>query len=112
MTPMLWWLAQNTLLAAALAVLVTIACRVGRFRPAVCHALWLLVLLKLVAPPLWPCPWPTTNETVYTVDAPAPPRDADWSGVPKVEEADPAEFAASESLYTKWLERPPTVLSE
>src|SRR5262249_19518660 len=51
MTPMLWWLAQNTLLAAALAALVAIACRVGRFRPAVRHALWLLVLLKLVAPP-------------------------------------------------------------
>jgi beta-lactamase regulating signal transducer with metallopeptidase domain len=53
---MLWWLAQNAVLAALLAVLVALACRLGRFRPAVRHALWLVVLLKLVTPPglVWP----------------------------------------------------------
>jgi beta-lactamase regulating signal transducer with metallopeptidase domain len=48
---MLWWLAQNALLAGLLAVGVAVACRVGRFRPAVRHALWLVVLLKLLTPP-------------------------------------------------------------
>jgi beta-lactamase regulating signal transducer with metallopeptidase domain len=53
---MLWWLAQNAVLAGLLAVLVALACRLGRFRPAVRHALWLVVLLKLVTPPgiAWP----------------------------------------------------------
>lgn len=39
-----------------LAVLVEILCRLGRFRPALCHALWLVVLVKLLVPPVvaWP----------------------------------------------------------
>jgi beta-lactamase regulating signal transducer with metallopeptidase domain len=48
---MLWWLAQNAVLAGLLAVGVAVACRIGRFRPAVRHALWLVVLLKLLTPP-------------------------------------------------------------
>src|SRR5262249_11302851 len=48
---MLWWLAQNAVLAGLLAVGVAVACRVGRFRPAVRHALWLVVLIKLLTPP-------------------------------------------------------------
>jgi beta-lactamase regulating signal transducer with metallopeptidase domain len=53
---MLFWLAQSTIVAGLLAIVVAIACRFGRFRPAVRHALWLVVLLKLVTPPLltWP----------------------------------------------------------
>ncbi len=49
---MIWWLAQNTLLAGLLAVLATLACRFVRLSPATRHALWLVVLLKLVSPPL------------------------------------------------------------
>src|SRR5437764_788653 len=55
---MLWWLAQNAVLGAVLALLVAVVCRLGHFRPAVRHALWLVVLVKLVAPPLIPWPWP------------------------------------------------------
>jgi beta-lactamase regulating signal transducer with metallopeptidase domain len=53
---MLSWLVQNAIFAGLLAVVVAIVCRLGRFRPAVQHALWLVVLLKLVTPPLvtWP----------------------------------------------------------
>jgi WD40 repeat protein/beta-lactamase regulating signal transducer with metallopeptidase domain len=42
--------------AACAAVLALVAVLVGRRcrRPAVLHALWLLVLVKLVTPPLWP----------------------------------------------------------
>src|SRR5262245_8102512 len=53
----LGWLAQNALLAGILAGFVALACRLGRFGPAVRHALWLLVLLKLVTPPLVEWPW-------------------------------------------------------
>ncbi len=42
--------------AVCAGVLALVAVLVGRFcrRPAVLHGLWLLVLLKLVTPPLWP----------------------------------------------------------
>lgn len=41
---------------AVLALFVELACRFGKFRPTLCHALWLVVLLKLMAPPVlgWP----------------------------------------------------------
>ena len=47
---------------AALAIAVEAACRLGRFRPAVCHALWLVVLVKLVAPPV--VAWPLSAEAL------------------------------------------------
>ena len=51
---------SNTVMAGVLALAafgVGKACR----RPALAHALWLLVLLKLVTPPLVrvPVPWPS-----------------------------------------------------
>lgn len=41
------WLLQNALMAGLLALVVAIVCRLLRPRPAVQHALWLLVLIKL-----------------------------------------------------------------
>jgi beta-lactamase regulating signal transducer with metallopeptidase domain len=55
---MLWWLAQTTVMAAALAGLVALVCLLGRLRPAVRHALWLVVLVKLLTPPGVAWPWP------------------------------------------------------
>src|SRR5438067_1936197 len=49
---MIAWLAETTVVAAALAGAVALLCRGLRPRPAVRHALWLVVLLKLLAPPL------------------------------------------------------------
>src|ERR687887_524383 len=43
----------NALLAAGLGLAVALVTRVWR-RPALAHALWLLVLLKLITPPLVP----------------------------------------------------------
>ena len=54
---MLEWLVQNTLAAAVLAVVVLIACRLHRFRPAIEHLLWLVVLLKLLTPAGIAWPW-------------------------------------------------------
>ncbi len=55
----MYWLANaglsSALSATCLAVLVFFVCRVAR-RPALSHALWVLVLIKLVAPPLIPVP--------------------------------------------------------
>jgi beta-lactamase regulating signal transducer with metallopeptidase domain len=50
---------SNVLMAAVLALPAAAVARLGR-RPALAHALWLLVLLKLLTPPLIPIPvlWP------------------------------------------------------
>lgn len=73
--------ASNAVTATILAVFVAFITRFCR-RPAVRHALWLLVLLKLVAPPLLPIPitWPQLEST----EAPAPPLDS-----PSVEPREP-----------------------
>src|SRR4051812_43592027 len=47
----------NALLAALLAALALAAGRFSR-RPALAHSLWVLVLLKLVTPPVVPLPVP------------------------------------------------------
>ena len=51
-TILLQHLAVTTCLAAA----VGLFCHLGRFRPALCHALWLVVLVKFLLPPIvnWP----------------------------------------------------------
>src|SRR5262249_42867412 len=54
---MLEWLVLNTLTAAGLALLVLALSRVARLGPALRHALWLVVLAKLLTPPLVRWPW-------------------------------------------------------
>jgi bla regulator protein BlaR1 len=56
---MLGWFAETTLLAAVLAILVGLAGPCWpRLGPAARHALWLVVLIKLITPPLVRWPWP------------------------------------------------------
>src|SRR4051812_34537817 len=54
---MLWWMLQNLLIAGLLAGVVWIVCRVARVGPVGRHALWLLVLVKLLTPPMVVWPW-------------------------------------------------------
>jgi beta-lactamase regulating signal transducer with metallopeptidase domain len=46
---------RNAAMATVLAVVVALVARIVR-RPALAHALWLLVLLRLVMPPIWTVP--------------------------------------------------------
>src|SRR5262245_65871707 len=46
---------RNAAMATVLALVVAIVARFAR-RPAVAHALWTLVLLRLVMPPIWNVP--------------------------------------------------------
>jgi hypothetical protein len=57
MTMILWWLAQNLVTAVLLAAIVAACCLLLRHRPAAQHALWVIVLLKFVTPPLVVWPW-------------------------------------------------------
>ena len=54
---MLWWIFQNVVVTAALALVVAMVCRVVRPGPVVRHALWVLVLVKFLTPPLVVWPW-------------------------------------------------------
>src|SRR4051812_38404526 len=69
---------SNALMAAVLALPAAAVARLGR-RPALAHALWLLVLLKLLTPPLIPIPvfWPggepEAGEQVAAGPRPGPP---------------------------------------
>ena len=54
---MAWWVFQNLVATTALAVLVIGACRVMKPGPVAKHALWLLVLIKFVTPPIVEWPW-------------------------------------------------------
>jgi len=82
---MLWWFAETTLVAAVLAVVAVLASRMRSVGPTVRHALWLVVLIKLMTPPLvswpwaaywrdldWPITSPVTIRTVAVVDGDGP----------------------------------------
>src|SRR5688572_7375269 len=85
---MLAWMLHNTLWAAALAVLVLGLARLTRPGPAALHALWLVVLLKLIAPPglEWPLPVPESTSRAAVMPA----------GVPFATPPAPAELARPE----------------
>jgi beta-lactamase regulating signal transducer with metallopeptidase domain len=54
---MLSWIVQSLVIATLLAGMAALICRVGRLGPAARHVLWLVVLIKLVMPPLLFWPW-------------------------------------------------------
>lgn len=58
---MIWLLVQHLVNCALLAVLVLVACRLGRVRPSLAHLLWLMVLVRLVVPPVVAWPWHTPD---------------------------------------------------
>ncbi len=63
---------------AVLVIAVETACRLGRFRPAICHALWLVVLVKLVVPPV--VAWPMSAEVLAAMLAAPVSNDAIAAG--------------------------------
>ncbi len=54
---MLGWFAETTLVASGLAVVAALASRLRPIGPTARHALWLVVLIKLMTPPLVSWPW-------------------------------------------------------
>src|SRR5437868_4222615 len=71
MTPFMQLGLANAVCAAVLAVLAVAAERLVR-RPALTHCLWLLVLVKLVTPPLFPLSLPWLPAEAAAESAPAP----------------------------------------
>src|SRR5262245_50673666 len=80
----------NVVVAAALAVIVLLVSRICR-RPALVHGLWVLVLLKLLSPPLVPLPvLPEPSRPVTEVPAPVEPDPSPEPQVARFEWADEA----------------------
>src|SRR5438067_2512125 len=91
MGPLLQVGLSNCVMALALAAVAASAGRWCR-RPAVAHGLWLLVLLKLVTPPLVPVPvpWPEPEEPATPITAAALPE----SPLPQAPALDPGPAPA------------------
>src|SRR5580704_1638326 len=76
---MLGWSAQTTVIAMVLAAFAILASRSTRLGPAARHVLWLVVLIKLLTPPVvnWPWSppqlWATTQWATTQPAAVAPP---------------------------------------
>jgi bla regulator protein BlaR1 len=58
---MLEWFTETTLVTAALALIAIIASQLRSVGPTTRHALWLVVMIKLVTPPLLSWPWATST---------------------------------------------------
>jgi beta-lactamase regulating signal transducer with metallopeptidase domain len=56
-TSMFEWIAETTIVAAGIAVIAMAASRLRSIGPAIRHALWLVVLIKLITPPVIAWPW-------------------------------------------------------
>jgi beta-lactamase regulating signal transducer with metallopeptidase domain len=105
---MLGWFAETTLVASGLALVAILAGRHRSIGPTARHALWLVVLIKMMTPPLvswpWAAPWrdvewPITSLEVVSASANAGEsnRDCDRSPtVPRVPEPIALETVAQE----------------
>src|SRR6516165_10864558 len=71
---------SNAVAATVLALVVACLARPLARRPAILHCLWLLVLLKLVTPPLYEVPisWPDTLTASTATHVEAEPGAIDW----------------------------------
>src|SRR5512137_2592317 len=67
---MIAWMLQNAVVATVLALLVWGICHWRRLGPAARHGLWLLVLIKLLMPPVVSWPWAVTNPLARAQAAP------------------------------------------
>lgn len=54
---MLGWIAETTVVTAGIALVALLASRLLANNPTIRHALWLVVLIKLITPPLVSWPW-------------------------------------------------------
>jgi beta-lactamase regulating signal transducer with metallopeptidase domain len=57
MNAILWWLVETSAVTAVMLPVVAVLCRLFERRPAVQHALWLVVLLKFATPSIVGWPW-------------------------------------------------------
>lgn len=67
---MAWWIFQNLVSTTMLAAAVALICRYGRMGPVGRHALWVLVLVKFITPPIVEWPWAAPDPfSLATIDS-------------------------------------------
>lgn len=107
---MIWWLIHNTLSAALLALVAVLVCRWRRAQPALRHAIWLVVLMKLVAPPMpvWSFAWPGQLPTWWplTTSASVSNDKEDVVAAKKIPSVDAAEAPADSRNAVSELDLP------
>jgi bla regulator protein BlaR1 len=64
------WCAETLVLALVMTSIVMVATRWRRFGPAARHALWLVILIKMVTPPLVYWPWSRSWEMPTQIEVP------------------------------------------
>src|SRR5213080_3539351 len=102
----------NLAVATVLAILAVLAGRFSR-RPALVHSLWLLVLLKLITPPLVPLriiPWPEQAAVEDSESATDRPPEVGASAVAPPAMPAPVSGTAETSPVTVLYEISPGVL--
>ena len=62
---MLGWFVETTLVASGLAAVAVLGGRIRSIGPTARHVLWLVVLVKLMTPPLISWPWATDWASIY-----------------------------------------------
>lgn len=95
---MLGWSAQTTLIAIVLAAIAWLASRSVRLGPAARHVLWLVVLIKLLTPPVLNWPWSPPelfSSPTPSVAAPATPAPIEHSLVDRPEPSAPDDRVAA-----------------
>ena len=72
---MLWWFAETTCVAMVLACAAGLIGRLPRMGPTARHILWVVVLIKLLTPPVVRSPWPVSLPDAWLAASakPAPP---------------------------------------
>jgi beta-lactamase regulating signal transducer with metallopeptidase domain len=88
---MLEWFLETTIVTAVLAVVATLACRLRPSTPSIRHVLWLVVLIKLITPPLVAWPWARHFEDLAQPSASVPVISA--AGELDREQLDPLEIS-------------------
>ncbi len=108
---MLGWFVETTVVASALAVVALLAGRSTRLGPAARHLLWLVVLLKLVSPPLFRWSWFAPSEPFAMVEPgePASPSER-RPALPVVEATEPEPGPGAEVARASEPPRPDVML--
>ncbi len=79
------WFAETTVVAALLAAAAWLATKTGKFGPAARHVLWLVVLVKMVTPPVVKWPFAVDPATIPSARPESRPVHRELLDVPEIE---------------------------
>ncbi len=115
---MLIWFAETTLIASILAAVALLGGRWRRIGPVARHALWLVVLVKLVTPPIvcWPRPAILSSDEAREPERPGPSAGpeaiaAELTSDEGVEDAEAEGASTSSRPWRRCPRRRPSLLS-